>query len=72
MNANPTDSSPSDNRAIERQAQNVFGDAVVAREWLLAPNPALGHQTPTEALRTVSGARAVEVVLVRIEHGVYE
>jgi putative toxin-antitoxin system antitoxin component (TIGR02293 family) len=72
MNAGSTDSSPSDNREIERQVQDVFGDVVVAREWLLAPNPALAHQTPTEALRTVSGARAVEAVLTRIEHGVYE
>jgi hypothetical protein len=52
MNVDSTDSSPSDNRAIEGQVQDVFGDAAVAREWLLAPNPALGHQTPMEALRT--------------------
>lgn len=55
-----------------REAQIVFGDAASAREWLRAPNPALGHQTPVEALRTVSGTRDVEMVLIRIEHGVDE
>lgn len=53
-------------------AQRVFGDAGSAREWLLAPNPALGHQTPLRMLRTGSGAAVVEAVLIRIEHGVYE
>lgn len=53
-------------------AQRVFGDADGAREWLLAPNPALEGQVPLRLLRTGSGAQLVEAVLIRIEHGVYE
>ncbi|HEY0020739.1 MAG TPA: antitoxin Xre/MbcA/ParS toxin-binding domain-containing protein [Longimicrobium sp.] len=57
---------------IAALAQRVFGDPEIAREWLLAPNPALEHQAPLRMLRTGSGARLVEAVLIRIEHGVYE
>lgn len=57
---------------ITALAQRVFGDAEDARQWLLAPNAALGHQAPLRMLRTGSGAQLVESVLVRIEHGVYE
>jgi putative toxin-antitoxin system antitoxin component (TIGR02293 family) len=57
---------------IAALAQRVFGDAEIAREWLLTPNPALGHEAPLRMLRTGSGARLVESVLIRIEHGVYE
>ena len=53
-------------------AQRVFGDAEIAREWLLAPNPALNQEMPLRLLRTGSGAKVVEDVLIRIEHGVYE
>jgi putative toxin-antitoxin system antitoxin component (TIGR02293 family) len=57
---------------IAALAQRVFGDAELAREWLLAPNPALNHQIPLRLLRTGSGAKVVEDVLIRIDHGVYE
>ncbi|HLA13050.1 MAG TPA: antitoxin Xre/MbcA/ParS toxin-binding domain-containing protein [Pyrinomonadaceae bacterium] len=57
---------------IAALAQRVFGDAEVARAWLLTPNPALNHQIPLRLLRTGSGAKVVENVLLRIEHGVYE
>jgi putative toxin-antitoxin system antitoxin component (TIGR02293 family) len=57
---------------IAALAQRVFGDAEVAREWLLTPNPALAGQVPLRLLRTGSGAHLVEAVLLRVEHGVYE
>lgn len=53
-------------------AQRVFGSPEAAREWLLAPNPALAHEVPLRMLRTGSGGSLVEDVLVRIDHGVYE
>jgi putative toxin-antitoxin system antitoxin component (TIGR02293 family) len=53
-------------------ARRVFGDMDVAREWILTPNPALGHRLPLRLLRTGNGAQLVEAVLMRIEHGVYE
>jgi putative toxin-antitoxin system antitoxin component (TIGR02293 family) len=58
--------------AIVAFAQRVFGDPEIARDWLLTPNPALGNEIPLRLVRTGSGAKVVENVLVRIEHGVYE
>ncbi len=57
---------------IAALAQRVFGDSAAARDWLLAPNPALSHEVPLRLLRTGSGGRVVEAVLLRIEHGIYE
>ncbi len=57
---------------ISALARRVFGGVEVAREWLLAPNPALAGHVPLRLLRTGSGAHIVEAVLLRIEHGVYE
>lgn len=42
-----------------------------ARHWLEAPNRALGGQIPEKLLGTESGAREVEEILCRIEHGVF-
>ncbi|MGH9845548.1 MAG: antitoxin Xre/MbcA/ParS toxin-binding domain-containing protein [Blastocatellia bacterium] len=39
--------------------------------WLQEPNRALGLQTPLSLLDTDEGARRVEDVLIRIEHGVF-
>jgi putative toxin-antitoxin system antitoxin component (TIGR02293 family) len=39
--------------------------------WLHEPNHALGDRIPMQMLQTDVGARQVEDVLVRIQHGVY-
>jgi putative toxin-antitoxin system antitoxin component (TIGR02293 family) len=39
--------------------------------WLREPNRALGYRIPLEMLHTEIGARQVEAVLMRIQHGVY-
>jgi putative toxin-antitoxin system antitoxin component (TIGR02293 family) len=39
--------------------------------WLHEPNRALGDRIPMEMLHTEIGARQVEDVLMRIQHGVY-
>jgi len=57
---------------IAALAERVFGSSRAARDWLLAPNPALGDEMPSRLLATTSGARRVEAVLIRIEHGVFE
>lgn len=57
---------------IAALAQRVFGDAELAREWLLSPNPVLNQEIPLRLLRSGSGAKVVEDVLIRIDHGVYE
>ena len=57
---------------IAALAQRVFGDPELARKWLLSPNPVLNQEIPLRLLRTGSGAKVVEDVLIRIDHGVYE
>lgn len=47
------------------------GDADAAREWLGAKAPALGGQTPLMAARTETGAREVENLIGKLEHGVF-
>ena len=47
------------------------GDGDAAREWLGAQAPALGGQTPLGAARTEAGAREVENLIGRLEHGVF-
>jgi len=39
--------------------------------WLHEPNTALGNRVPLRMLETEVGARLVEDVLMRIQHGVY-
>ena len=47
------------------------GREELADLWLRLPNPALGDQIPIVMARTDIGAREVETILGRLEHGVY-
>ena len=53
------------------KAVDVFGEAKIAREWLKEPLIALSGRTPLEYLAMEVGAREVESLLGRIEHGVF-
>lgn len=53
------------------RAEDVLGTEEKAVHWLCAANRALGGGVPLDLLDTDFGTRAVEVVLSRIEHGVY-
>jgi putative toxin-antitoxin system antitoxin component (TIGR02293 family) len=53
------------------QAVKVFEDMVAAQQWLNAPQFGLGGAVPMDYARTELGAREVENLLGRIEHGVY-
>ena len=53
------------------KAEDVFGDKSKASRWLRRPHPVLNGQVPLELLGTDFGARRVETLLGRIEHGVY-
>jgi putative toxin-antitoxin system antitoxin component (TIGR02293 family) len=61
------------------RAARVFGRAVELHEgnraaavlWLASKPRALGGATPLEVSRTDLGAREVETLIGRIEHGVY-
>jgi len=56
---------------IAAHAVSVLGGMEQATHWLTTPNRALGGVAPITLLDTDVGARAVEDVLLRIEHGVY-
>ncbi len=53
------------------QMQELFeGDVEGARTWLTRPQRGLGGATPFDFARTETGAREVERLLGRLEHGV--
>lgn len=55
---------------ILARARGVFGDEVLAVEWLKSPQYDLGGSVPIDLLRTDAGVQEVEHLLGRIEHGV--
>jgi putative toxin-antitoxin system antitoxin component (TIGR02293 family) len=52
-------------------ALEVFGSAEKAHKWLRTPNAALEKNRPLDLLKTDYGARIVETILGRIDHGIY-
>ena len=58
--------------AVFEQALDLFeGDRTGALKWLTTPKKSLENQTPLEYSRTELGAREVENLLGRLEHGVF-
>jgi putative toxin-antitoxin system antitoxin component (TIGR02293 family) len=53
------------------RACEVLGSPEAARRWLVRPSRALGGAVPLAHADTEPGAREVEDVLGRIEHGVF-
>ena len=54
------------------QAMDLFeGDAESARIWLESPNAGLDGETPLRLAETEIGAREVENLIGRLEHGVF-
>lgn len=58
-------------RVLGRALELFQGDTVAARKWFLSPQPSLGGAVPLKLAETEVGAREVEAVLGRIEHGVF-
>lgn len=56
---------------LTTRATDVLGSAEKAERWLKRANQALGGEIPLGALDTDLGARQVEALLGRIEHGVH-
>ena len=50
-------------------AREVFGDDAKAHRWLRKPKRELGGATPLAFLASEAGARTVEQMLYRIDHG---
>jgi putative toxin-antitoxin system antitoxin component (TIGR02293 family) len=53
------------------KALDVFEDRAAAQSWFISPQLALGEKTPLDYADTELGAREVENLLSRIEHGVF-
>jgi putative toxin-antitoxin system antitoxin component (TIGR02293 family) len=57
--------------SVLRKAADVLEEPEAVRRWMLQPKRALGGLTPLRCCDTEVGAREVEALLVRIEHGVF-
>lgn len=57
---------------VHAHAMRLYDDrAELADQWLHSPIPALSDAIPMELARTDAGAREVETILGRMEHGVF-
>ena len=56
---------------IAVQAERVFGETDKAQRWLRKAKRELNGETPLAYLASEAGARVVEEMLFRIEHGIY-
>jgi putative toxin-antitoxin system antitoxin component (TIGR02293 family) len=56
---------------IAAQAERVFGEPDKAQRWLRKAKRELKGETPLAYLATEAGARVVEEMLFRIEHGIF-
>lgn len=56
---------------VARKALDVLEDPAATRRWMSKPKVALGGLTPLRCCDTDLGAREVEALLIRIEHGVF-
>jgi putative toxin-antitoxin system antitoxin component (TIGR02293 family) len=58
-------------RQVLDRAVEVFGDESEAILWLKEPKSALQGMTPIQAIKTEYGVQQVELMLGRIEHGIF-
>ena len=58
-------------KLLEASAELFEGDREGAVAWLGSPNRALGGETPLALSKTEIGAREVENLIGRLEHGVF-
>jgi putative toxin-antitoxin system antitoxin component (TIGR02293 family) len=56
---------------IEKSVELFEGDVPAAMSWLTSPKGALGNHSPLKYSRTEIGAREVENLIGRLEHGVF-
>ena len=58
-------------RVFEKALELFEGDADRARQWLTTPKKELDNVPPLQLARTEIGAREVEDLIGRLEHGVF-
>lgn len=57
-------------RVFEMAVELFEGNVSAARQWLETPQPGLGDEVPLEFASTDVGAREVENLIGRLEHGI--
>ena len=55
---------------IQQKAKSTFGSEEKAMQWLKRPSAPLQSNAPVSLLDTEEGARLVEEILTRIDHGI--
>ena len=58
-------------RLLSKVIDLFEGNVAAARDWLTAPPVALSGSVPLEIAKTEVGAREVEILVGRLEHGVF-
>lgn len=58
-------------RLLAQTFELFEGNAEAGRRWFQSPNRALNGQSPIEVAATETGAREVENLIGRLEHGVF-
>jgi putative toxin-antitoxin system antitoxin component (TIGR02293 family) len=58
-------------RLLAQTFELFEGNKIAAVMWFTSPNRALGDQIPIEVAATETGAREVENLIGRLEHGVF-
>jgi putative toxin-antitoxin system antitoxin component (TIGR02293 family) len=56
---------------FEKAVELFEGDVTAAVRWLTSPKKVFGHRPPLTYARTELGAREVENLMGRLEHGVF-
>jgi putative toxin-antitoxin system antitoxin component (TIGR02293 family) len=57
--------------ALLSKAESVLGDRDIAMAWLNRPQMALDNRRPVDLMETTPGRQEVELLLDRLDHGVY-
>jgi putative toxin-antitoxin system antitoxin component (TIGR02293 family) len=55
---------------VGKMAETIFGSFEKAHRWLRKPKPSLEGETPLNYLASETGARVIEEMLTRIDHGI--
>lgn len=58
------------NLDLQKHAEDVFGDAEIAKRWLQHPNLATDGKSPLSLLASADGYALVKTLLDRIDYGV--
>jgi putative toxin-antitoxin system antitoxin component (TIGR02293 family) len=71
LTASESDRLVSISRLLALAIELFEGDKQKAFRWFMNPNRALGNLSPLEMAATETGAREVENLIGRLEHGVF-